>query len=201
MILKDLLVNGLVKVLGKVYASGGFVGNLEGNATSANTAMMPLGFNSRSTGATWGNTTGTSFTSWNDSTGGSIDFRQDNPSAGKMSLKVDGRVYVNEGLNAVLSGNLKNVYWGMCTPDGIDSDWIRTTSAGIIPYQDGTAGKGHCSLGTQYWYFNSGYIDEIYGHLNGSCSGSSGSCSGNAATATTAKNIPTSSGQGNIWIG
>ena len=31
--LKDLIVNGIARIVGKVYASGGFVGNLEGNVT------------------------------------------------------------------------------------------------------------------------------------------------------------------------
>lgn len=33
--LKDLLVNGASRFVGKVYSTGGFVGNLEGKATSA----------------------------------------------------------------------------------------------------------------------------------------------------------------------
>lgn len=32
--LKDLIVNGAARIIGKVYSSGGFVGNLEGNATN-----------------------------------------------------------------------------------------------------------------------------------------------------------------------
>ena len=31
--LKDLIVNGAARVIGKVYSSGGFVGNLTGNVT------------------------------------------------------------------------------------------------------------------------------------------------------------------------
>ena len=131
------------------------------NGNSA-TATMPLGFNSRTTGATWGNTTGTSFTSWNDASGGSIDFRKDNPSSGKMSVKVDGRFYFNEGNTPC--GGLKsaNGYWGMTGADGEDNCWIRTTSQGIIPYQGGGAGAGHGYLGTSSWYFGNIYVDNIY---------------------------------------
>ena len=129
---------------------------------NANTATMPLGFASRVTGAEWGNTIGTSFTSWNDPTGGSIDFRQDNPSSGKMSIKVDGRVYVNEGLNPVMGTEHANGYWGMTSPDGENNAWIRTTTSGIIPYQEGGAGNGHCYLGTSTWYFGESYIDRMY---------------------------------------
>lgn len=100
-------------------------------------AKLPYGFNSWASGCTWGNTTGTSFASWNDSTGGSIDFRRDNPSSGKMSIKVDGRVYVNEGYNPVLSSEYNNGFWGIRTPDG-GNDWIRTPNNGLIPYVSGS---------------------------------------------------------------
>ena len=36
--LKDLIVNGVARIVGKVYSSGGFVGGLEGNAATATTA-------------------------------------------------------------------------------------------------------------------------------------------------------------------
>ena len=78
-----------------------------------------------------------------------------------------------------------NGFWGLQTPksDGtwIDSDWIRTTTQGIIPYQSGGASAGHQSLGTSSWYFATAYIQNIYGYLNGNISG-------NSATATTARN-------------
>ena len=132
-------------------------------------AKLPYGFNSWASGCTWGNTTGTSFASWNDSTGGAIDFRRDNPSSGKMSIKVDGRVYVNEGSNPVLSSELGNGFWGMRTPDG-GNNWIRTPDNGLIPYASGSAGSGHSSLGTSTWYFSTAYIDKVYGSLYGNAS-------------------------------
>lgn len=132
---------------------------------NAGTCSYPAGFASRTTGATWGNTIGTSFTSWNDSTGGSIDFRQDNPSSGKVSIKVDGRFYYNEGNTAVWGLTSANGYWGMTDPDGNTNTncWIRTTQAGIIPYQSGGRGGGHNYVGTDSWYFSQGYIDNIHG--------------------------------------
>lgn len=135
-----------------------FVGDLDGNAT---TAFYPYGFASFTSGATWGNTTGTSIASWNDSTGGSVDWRRDNPSSGKISMKVDGRVYVNEGSNPVMGMTYANGFWGMGSPDGEDNVWIRTTSLGIIPYQSGGLGSGHNSLGTSTWYFSNAYIDTV----------------------------------------
>ena len=137
-------------------------------------AKLPYGFSSFAPKPTWGNTTGTSIASWNDSNGGSIDFRKDNPSSGKLSIKVDGRVYVNEGVNPVLSAEFNNDFWGMRTPDG-DNDWIRTPNSGLIPYVQGNAGSGHSSLGASGWYFSTAYIDKVYGSLKG-----------NADTATTA---------------
>jgi hypothetical protein len=69
-----------------------------------------------------------------------------------------------------------NGYYGMAKPDGTDTDWIRTTTLGIIPYQSGGAGSGHQSLGTSTWYFANAWIDTVHGSL-----------SGNASTATTLK--------------
>lgn len=91
-------------------------------------------------------------------------------------------------LRAISSGNTRstigamaainaNGFYGMGTPSGGTSDWIRTTSNGIIPYQSG----GASSLGTQSWPFNNAYINTVYGSL-----------SGNASSATklqTARNI------------
>lgn len=53
-------------------------------------------------------------------------------------------------------------YWGLA-PGGADNVWCRTTSQGIIPYQQGNAGSGHCNLGTETWYFSKSYIDRMHG--------------------------------------
>ena len=60
-----------------------------------------------------------------------------------------------------------NGHWGMCTPDNNTSDWIRTTSNGLIPYQSGGRYGGHCSIGTSSWYFKNLYCDRVYGALLG----------------------------------
>ena len=129
-------------------------------------AKLPYGFSSFTSEPTWGNVIGSSIASWNDESGGSIDFRKDNPSEGKMSIKVNGRVYVNGGFNPVLSAEFNNDYWGIRTPDGGD-DWIRTPKTGLLPYTYGKAGSGHSSLGTNSWYFSTAYIDKVYGNLKG----------------------------------
>lgn len=55
----------------------------------------------------------------------------------------------------------ENGYWGIKAAGG-GNDWIRTTSNGLIPYQSGGSGSGHCGLGTSSWYFSYAYIDSIY---------------------------------------
>ena len=67
----------------------------------------------------------------------------------------------------VLGANIKNGYYGLARPDGNDTDWIRSTVNGLIPYQSGNAGDGHSSLGTSTWYFSEAYIDFIHGSLKG----------------------------------
>ena len=67
----------------------------------------------------------------------------------------------------VLGANNKNGYYGLACPDGNDTDWIRSTVNGLIPYQSGNAGDGHSSLGTSTWYFSEAYIDFIHGSLKG----------------------------------
>lgn len=59
----------------------------------------------------------------------------------------------------IVSGNS---YYGMADPDGTDTNWIRTTSKGIIPYQSGSRGDGHSQLGTSTYYFSTSYIDNMY---------------------------------------
>lgn len=50
----------------------------------------------------WGNTTGTEVAEWTDSSGScAFKFKKDNPSSGKISMLIDGTVYVNEGQDAV----------------------------------------------------------------------------------------------------
>ncbi len=276
--------------------SGTFKGNLSGTATAAD---YPTGFSSRTTGATWGNQTGTFLTGWHTSAGGDIQFRDN---SGQLNVIIDGVFYQNEGRNLVLDssnytsytttktgggasgtwsinvtgsagsvawGNVSgkpstfapsshthnyagsgsaggsansavkldtttagsatqpvyfsggkpvactytlaksvpadakftdtntwrgvqnnltstatdqslaaaqgkvlnekkmsavsaNGYYGMARPDNNTSDWIRTTTNGLLPVQSGGRGSGHSGLGTSSWYFSSSYIDHMY---------------------------------------
>lgn len=154
--LKDTVILGDLSVTGTIY------GNLTGNATTATTSSYPAGFSNRSTNQTWGNQTGTTVTGWNEVNGGSVDWRRDNPSSGKISLKVDGRFYGQEGTYPTMLMRNENGYWGLCDPDAANNVWIRTTSQGIIPYQSGGSTSGNSYLGTSSWYFYQAYIQTIY---------------------------------------
>lgn len=78
---------------------------LDSKVASSTNSDYPTGFSSRSTSSTWGNTTGTHITGWGTSTGGAIAFMNDNPSAGKVSIKIDGLFYQDEGRYKVLDTN------------------------------------------------------------------------------------------------
>ena len=90
---------------------------------------------------------------------------------GSIAIKYGGTggTTVNEARAnlGVLGANNKNGYYGLARPDGNDTDWIRSTVNGLIPYQSGNAGDGHSSLGTSTWYFSDAYIDFIHGSLKG----------------------------------
>lgn len=73
-----------------------------GFASTATLTAYPQGFDSHTTSATWGNTTGTFLTGWHTSSGGDVAFMDNNPSSGKVSMKLDGYFYQNEGANRVL---------------------------------------------------------------------------------------------------
>ena len=61
-------------------------------------------------------------------------------------------------------GKKVNGYYGMLTPAGSDSDWIRTTNTGLIPYQSGGVDGGHNSIGTSTWYFGNIFSTDYNGH-------------------------------------
>ena len=67
------------------------------NAATVKYADMLTGFASRAADFSWGNQTGTAVTVMNDSTGGSLGFRRDNPAGGQVSMVIDGTVYIKEG--------------------------------------------------------------------------------------------------------
>lgn len=82
---------------------------------------------------------------------------------------VNTPIYISGGVptacnNYFMRATIANGYYGIARPDGNTSDWIRTTSSGILPYQSGGSTTGHCSIGTSTWYFRSAYIQEVYSY-------------------------------------
>ena len=57
-----------------------------------------------------------------------------------------------------------NGYQGFTLNDGTTSNWIRTTTSGIIPYQTANSSwdSANSALGTSAWRFANGYVKEIY---------------------------------------
>lgn len=104
----DTTTNNKIKL---TRANGGTVEKIINNVSNASSASFastatlaayPQGFESHTTSATWGNTTGTFLTGWHTSSGGDVAFMNNNPSSGKVSMKLDGYFYQNEGANRVL---------------------------------------------------------------------------------------------------
>ena len=65
------------------------------------------------------------------------------------NVSTDGTFYV-QNTYPVMPLKLANGYYGMTLPDASDTNWIRTTNYGIIPYASG----GSSALGTDSWPFN-----------------------------------------------
>ena len=147
-------------------------GSITGGAANASSAIFstytayPLGFQSRATSATWGNTTGTFFTGWHTSSGGDIAFMDNNPSSGKVSMKLDGYFYQNEGANRVLDTSDAANYvkksgdtmTGLLTLKTSNQQGIKLGSAWMTSASD-TNGEfvlqgGHLRFGGSAWDYN-----------------------------------------------
>lgn len=87
---------------------------------------------------------------------------------GKTAKSVNGSANVSWSLSEMgaMGATNANGYWGLTAPDGNTSNWIRTTTSGIIPYQSG----GASALGTSSWPFSNAYINTVYGNLSGNAS-------------------------------
>lgn len=66
-------------------------------------------------------------------------------------------VYLPTGSGDLTIMQHANSYWGIMTPGGNNTDWIRTTQNGLIPYQSG----GHGSIGTDTWPFSTVYANTL----------------------------------------
>ena len=129
-------------------------------------SAYPQGFQSRTTSATWGNTTGTFITGWHTSSGGDVAFMNDNPSSGKVSMKLDGYFYQNEGANRVLDTSDAANYvkksgdtmTGLLTLKTSNQQGIKLGSAWMTAASD-TNGEfvlqgGHLRFGGSAWDYN-----------------------------------------------
>lgn len=164
--------------------SGPLTGNVTGNCSgssgsctgNATTCTYPLGFSARVSNATWGHQTGSTVTQWSIGSC-AVDFRKDNPSSGKLSIKVNGRFYGNEGTYPAMLMNYADGCWGMGDPDAVSSGWLRVPASGLLTNTKtgSTVGSGSGYIGAIEWRFKAAYIDTL-----------NGNCSGNAATATKA---------------
>lgn len=76
----------------------------------------------------------------------------------KAVVVSDGAAW-RQGLAAMCSVTA-NGYEGMGRRDGNTSDWIRTTSSGLIPYASGGSSS---SLGTSGWPFSNLWAQQVYG--------------------------------------
>lgn len=105
----------------------------------AQTSDYPTGFTARrSDEIEWGVQTGTLISCWDveatDSLG-SIAFRKDCPENGKVSMVIDGTVYVNEGKDRVFSGDLLYSYeQGTAGIENFDISKIESGDKLIIDY-------------------------------------------------------------------
>ena len=168
----DTSTNNKIKL---TRANGGTVEKTINNVSNASSASFastatltayPQGFESRTTSATWGNTTGTFVTGWHTSSGGDVAFMNNNPSSGKLSMKLDGYFYQNEGANRVLDTSDAANYvkkagdtmTGLLTLKTGSQQGIKLGSA-YISNQDATNGEivlqgGHLRFGASDWDYN-----------------------------------------------
>ena len=136
--------------------------NYAGSSTAggaADSAKKLDGFASQSGSQDWGNQTGTFVFGMDDSTGGSLAFRRDNPSGGQLSMILDGTVYVDEGRYQVLH---TNNYGSYCLPLSGGS-----LSGNLLI----NAVSGSWQEGVRINRAPSGWCGVIVGGANGSVSG------------------------------
>lgn len=147
-----------------------------GSASSTSKATKAdyiTGFLKANSDQTWGNQTGTFIAGMDDSTGGSIAFRRDNPSSGKLSVIIDGNFYQNEGKYACLDTNNYSSYalpltggtitgtlgvrTRLSTPliggtTAAEQIKITTYSNHSIEFYPYTDNRSNCGLSSYKWY-------------------------------------------------
>lgn len=103
--------DGTWRANGHELITDGNIGSQNVNyANSAGSADKLAGFYTKDSSQTWGNQIGTFISGMGDSTGGSLAFRRDNPTAGQLSAIIDGYWYQNEGRFMCLDTNNYSSY-------------------------------------------------------------------------------------------
>lgn len=103
--------DGTWRANGHELITDGNIGSQNVNyANGAGSADKLAGFYSKDSSQTWGNQIGTFISGMGDSTGGSLAFRRDNPTAGQLSAIIDGYWYQNEGRFMCLDTNNYSSY-------------------------------------------------------------------------------------------
>lgn len=133
-----------------------------GSASSTSKATKAdyiTGFLQANSDQTWGNQTGTFIAGMDDSSGGSIAFRRDNPSDGKLSVIIDGNFYQNEGQFSCLDTNNYSSYALPLSGGTVDGavTFGKNDSYGIF-----TSTDNYCSIGSSSAYFYRSYIKNMY---------------------------------------
>lgn len=153
---------------GTINAIGGFIGSLSGNASSATALTSSAGSATQPVYFSGGKPVACSYT-LGKSVPADAKFTDTNTWRGVQnnltSTATDQSLAAAQGkaLNEKKMGAVSaNGYYGMARPDNNTSDWIRTTTNGLLPVQSGNRGSGHCGLGTSSWYFSSSYVDNAY---------------------------------------
>ena len=91
--------------------------------------------------------------------GGSVTL---DATGGPINIMSTDSVKIN-GYEPMLAKKDSNNYYGFVTPNKSDSDYVRTTSKGLIPYKFG----GASCLGTSSWPFNNVYAKNVDAYSTG----------------------------------
>lgn len=129
--------DGTWRANGHELITAGNIGSQNVNyANSAGSADKLAGFYSKDSSQTWGNQIGTFISGMGDSTGGSLAFRRDNPTAGQLSAIIDGYWYQNEGRFMCLDTNNYSSYALPLSGGTITGRIVKNTSGSWIGDRD-----------------------------------------------------------------
>lgn len=129
--------DGTWRANGHELITAGNIGSQNVNyANSAGSADKLAGFYSKDSSQTWGNQIGTFISGMGDSTGGSLAFRRDNPTAGQLSAIIDGYWYQNEGRFMCLDTNNYSSYALPLSGGTITGRIVKNTSGSWVGDRD-----------------------------------------------------------------